>query len=469
MRQLPSDLSSKINQSLQTIGNNADPKMEITVVRAKNTVYDSTYWTVETIREIDGLGDVSVAPRRFNIYGRPNRIYEVHVRNGEVLTSVREYPDKLREGFKPQFSLGAGSSVGLAFNGEWKRYRKFYRLVTEDEPWVSWVDNAGVLWVQRWDDADSKFQLSSDVVKVKMIRAWKNLVIQHQDHGIVVAYIKTDGKVYYRNYCIQEDYSEAWEYEKELIGFEGSAANVNLFITNDYRMGFIIEDTLDQIHWLVTHRNWGGMASPAENLVTGLRDIKFEVTPIKYYETYNEDHITTSIDGLFFNVAEPIYPIPITAHNGDTEEEEKIWLRFSHPPVEQVGDSVIAFTLKDSIGTLFPILSIERDEEDPSVIIFNTGRFTSMNTNLTITYDRVKYALNAENQGSLFAIESFALTFIPDLTPPEGHLQENVTFDITPTFKVTQVYYRDGLLQENIQMAISDVNFIVTKVGDNPL
>lgn len=468
MRQLPSDLSSKINQSLQTIGNDANPKMEVLVSRAKNAVVDSTYWTVETIREISGLGDVSVAPRRLRRYGRPDRIYEIHVRDDNVYTSIREYPDRFKEGFKTQFALGPGTSVGVAFNGVWERHRKFYRLITEEKPWIFWVDNLGDLYTQHWDIA-SKRKLATNVVSCKAIRGWKNLVIQQQDQGIVVAYIKTDGKVYYRNYCIQEDYSEIWEYEKELTSFTGSAANVNLFITNDYRMGFIIEDTLGQIHWLVTHRNWGGMASPAENLVTGLRDIKFEVPPIKYYETYNDDHITTGIDGVFFNVAEPIYPVPLDTHNGDEEEEEKIWLRFSHPPVEQVGDSVIAFTLKDSIGTLFPILSIERDEEDPSVILFNTGRFTSMSTNLTITYDRAKYPLNAENQGSLFAIESFALTFIPDLTPPEGHLQENVTFDITPTFKVTQVYYRDGFLQENIQMGISNISLVVTKVGDNPL
>lgn len=469
MKNIPEDLSNKIKTSLQTPANNADPKMSITVVRAKDTIMDNTYWTTEVIRTKPGLGDLSVAPRRFNPYGSPNRIYEINIQNGIVATSIREYPDKFKEGWKEQFTLGPGKSVAVAFNGEWKYYKKRYRLVTDEKPWISWVDLDGNLFVQLWDEENTKIQLSSNVTKVKMIRAWKNTVVHYLDQGIVAAYIKTDGKVYYRNFCIQENYTEAWEYEKQLNDFTGDAVNVNLFITNDYRMGFIIEDTLGQIHWLVTHRNWGGMASPAENLVAGLKDIKFEITPIKYYETYNEDHITTSIDGIFFNVAEPIYPIPIAAHNGDTEEEEKIWLKFSHPPVEQVEDSVIAFTLKDSIGTLFPILSIERDEEDPSVILFNTGSFTSMNTNLTITYDRTQYPLNAENQGSLFAIESFTLTFIPALTPPEGYLQENVVFDIAPIFNVTQVYYCDGYTQENLQMGISNISLVVTKVGDNPL
>src|SRR5690606_252275 len=139
-------------------------------------------------------------------------------------------------------------------------------------------------------------QLSSGVTKVRMIRAWKSTTIHYLDQGIVVAYIKTDGKVYYRNYCIQEDHTEVWEYEKELTDFTGTAVDVNLFIANDYRMGFVIEDNLGQVHWLVTPRNWGGMASPAEYLAAGVSDVTFEVTPITYPDLYSDDeHIESSV------------------------------------------------------------------------------------------------------------------------------------------------------------------------------
>ena len=295
MRSLPESLQSKLSQQMQTVYNDADPRMEVIVARARAEVVDYTYWTVETIRETSGLGDVSVAPRRFGPYGSPNRIYEIHVHNGEVKTAIREYPDRLKDGWKDQFSLGTGSSVAIAFNGEWQRHRKLFRLVTEEKPYVSWVDGNGDLWVQKWDEHDTKFQLSSGVSKVRMIRAWKSTTIHHLDQGIVVAYIKTDGKVYYRNYCIQEDYTEIWEPERELTDFTGIAVNVNLFITNDYRMGFVIEDSMGQVHWFVTPRNWGGMASPAEHLATSITDITFEVTPITYHDTYGDEHIESSI------------------------------------------------------------------------------------------------------------------------------------------------------------------------------
>lgn len=469
MRQLPPDLSSKISQSLQTIGNNANPKMEVAVSRAKNTVADSTYWIVETIREIEGLGDVSLAPQRLKAYGSPNRIYEVHVRDGQVYTSIREYPDKLKEGFKTQFNLGPGSSVGLAFNGNWERYRKFYRLVTEVKPWVSWVDNTGVLWVQRWDEIDTKFQLSTNVQKVKMVRAWKNLVILHQDHGIVAGYIKTDGKVYYRNYCIQEDGSEAWEYERELTGFTGVAVNVNLFITNDYRMGFIIEDNTGKIHWLVTNRNWGGMASPAENIVTGIRDIKVEVVPIKYHETYSVECIATGINDIWINMAEPIYPVPIFAENPD-ESPEKILLRFSHQI--DIDPAIIksAFKIKDSNNKEYTILSTEFGV-DATEIIFNMTRFDSAKNDMTISYDRTKVELDCLNQGSRFAIESFNFIFTAILIPPTGYAVENLEVGITDiSLAVKQVHYNNFYNGgENINTGISDISIVVTKVGNNPL
>ena len=117
MKPVSPSLLQKMNESLQTIGNNADPQMQVVVSRAKNTIQDADYWTVETIRETSGLGDISVAPRRFKSNGSPNRLYGIHVHNGEVKTLIREYPDKLKRGWVEQFILRLGSSVAVAFNG----------------------------------------------------------------------------------------------------------------------------------------------------------------------------------------------------------------------------------------------------------------------------------------------------------------------------------------------------------------
>lgn len=291
MRNITSDLNKKLKNTQQTPINNADPKMSIQVSRARTTVMDSEYWTVETIREKSGLGEISVAPRRDTPYGSPNRIYEIHVDNGMVTTAIREYPDKLKDGWKNQFSLGPGISVAIAFDGYWSRYRNLWRLVTEEKPWIFWVDNDNVLWKQLWDDVATKKQLATEVVKVKAIRAWKNVNMPDQDQGIVVGYIKTDGTVWYRNYCQQKDYSYSWESQRQLTQFTENAVDLNMFITNDYRMGFTIEDTSHQVHWLITPRNWGGMAvEPYTVNVSANTSISF--IAVKHHQLEHQNKVT---------------------------------------------------------------------------------------------------------------------------------------------------------------------------------
>ena len=128
MRQIGPDLLLKLNSNEQTSANKSEPKMSVQVSRARTTVMDSTYWTVETIRTKSGLGDISLAPRRLKSYGRPDRIYEIHVDDGVVSTAIREYPDLLKDGWQHQCELGPGYAVAVAFDGDWELWRKKWRL-----------------------------------------------------------------------------------------------------------------------------------------------------------------------------------------------------------------------------------------------------------------------------------------------------------------------------------------------------
>lgn len=353
MRSLPASLQSKLSQQMQTVHNDADPRMEVVVARARTEVVDYTYWTVETIRETSGLGDVSVAPRRFRPYGSPNRIYEIHVHNGEVKTAIREYPDRLKDGWKDQFSLGAGSSVGIAFDGRWERYRKLWRLVTEEKPWLFWVDGNNVLWRQHWDDVATKTQLDTGVTRVRAIRAWKNVNLPDKDQGIVVGYIKTDGTVWYRNYCQQADYSYVWENAKQLTQFTATAVSLNMFITNDYRMGFIIEASNGQVHWLITPRNWSGMALERENIAVNAK-ATVDFIPVTYHHAMHDERLEVSatadvamLFGRTDNTVVELENLPMTRVNEFGEEYQdwgfKVRVRLNFESM-----NVPTFTLTDA-------------------------------------------------------------------------------------------------------------------------
>lgn len=297
MRNLTQYIKEKLNSHQQTPANNAEPKMSIKISRARTTVMDSDYWTVETIRQKPGLGDISVAPRRYKPYGPPNRIYEIHIDNGQVITAIREYPDKLEDGWKDQFSLGEGSSVAIAFDGDWYKYRRNWRLITDEKPWLLWVDGNGKLQAQLWDEVTTKQELSTGVKFCKAIRAWKNVNFADQNQGIVVAYIKIDGTVWYRNYCTQADDTTIWENERQLIAFTGMAVSLNLFITNDYRVGFIIEDHLGKVYWYITERNWAGMAIAPEYIKANISDSKIVCQEIDKIKAYEKEYIDANITG----------------------------------------------------------------------------------------------------------------------------------------------------------------------------
>jgi len=470
VRAIPQSILNKINKQNQTLYENANPKMEVTVARAKTTVMDSDYWTVETIREKAGLGDVSLAPRRFTVTGRPNRIYEIHVDAGVVRTAIREYPGRLKDGWQNQFELGTGSNVALAFNGHWERYRDLWRLVADVKPWIMWVDGDAKLQAQLWDDATSKLELSTGVSSVRALRGWKNATIEYLDQGIVAAYIKTDGTVWYRNYANQTNGTIVWEYEKQLTEFTGTAVSLNLFMTDDYRMGFIIEDNVGKIFWYITPRNWSGMASPLEFISTGITDLEFAVYDIEYKETYNNENIAISISDLWFNVATPIYPEVVSAEN-PSKSTIQLLLKFNHAIAEDIDLSAIksAFTITDSLSAEF-IINTTEVGEDRSEILFNMPSFEGASGNMFIDYDRTILELDCLNEGSRFIIESFNLEFTPDLSPPEYHSVDNITVGIADlVFDVKEVSYIGAFRTDNITVGIANIVFTVTKVNSNPL
>ncbi len=414
MRNITSYLNEKLKSSQQTPANKSDPKMSVQISRARTTVVDSNYWTVETIREKNGLGDVSIAPRRDRPYGPPNRIYEIHVDNGVVGTAIREYPDKLKDGWRNQFILGPGISVAIAFDGYWERHRKLWRLITEEKPWIFWVDDKNVLWRQHWDEEITKEQLSSDVVYVRAIRAWKNVNFADKDQGIVVGYIKTDGTVWYRNYCQQIDYSYMWENPRQITQSTGIAESLNLFITNDYRMGFVVSDNQNKTHWYITGRNWAGMAITPENIIISVNG-NIEMIEIEKIITYTTEYISASVGGdMLFLYAMADNSIShmenISTIMVDENEEEyenygfKILLRLEHDLTEL---DYRDFSLADKSNTLFTVTKVTRAGRKE--YLFETADFNNAVGDLTLTFAGSGTTKGEAEQ----SVDSFSGAFTP--------------------------------------------------------
>lgn len=408
MRQISPDLLAKLNSNMQTPANNAQPRMSVQVSRARSAVVDSTYWTVETIRSKAGLGDISLAPRRLKPYGRPDRIYEVHVDNGIVKTTIREYPDLLSGGWVHQFDLGAGSAVALAFDGEWSLWRKKWRLKTYEKPWIMWVDASNVLWAQHWDDVSTLVQLATGVLKVKAMRGWKNKYYPERDQGIVVGYIKSDGFLYYRSYCQDISGVQAWEMERAVSQINFQITNLNLFLLNDYRMGFVVQSTTNQIHWLITERNWAGMAIGVETLVAAPFGASVEYDFIEYPEAYHTESIFTVISSV---EARLLWAVPYNAILSAENEPDgldnwgyAITVEFEHGLTTP---SPTDFSLTDENSALFQVLGITHVSDN--IYTLETSDFNNAYGNLSINFTGGGIT-KGENEQDMI---SFSLSFLP--------------------------------------------------------
>ena len=412
MRSIPPELLAKIKEQNQTIYNNAQPKMSIQVSRAKDTVMDSTYWTTEIIREKEGIGDLSVAARRQKPYGRPNRLYNIYVDNGTVKTSIREYPDYQKLKWQYQFDVGTGTACAIAFDGYWDLYRNKWQMVTSENPWLFWVDGAGKLWTQFWNEIDTKTELATGVSKVKSIRGWRNINMPLVDQGVVAGYIKTDGKVYYRNYAYQLTEEYAWENERQIVEFTETAVNLNLFITNDYRMGFVIEDSTGKIHLYVTERAWAGMAIAPERIYANPYEIKLDLIELDYVNGYED-----------INLKANPYDIKLDLLFGSTENS--ILSVENKPNIDDDWGRIIEFEVQNPIVGLLLENIIVTDTSNSSVIPMTNVQSLGDNKYRLIASDVVESGFN--NVLGDIKID------ITNVINEAGYTYENMSYTFTPT------------------------------------
>ena len=295
MRKISPSLYRKLKNKEQTHFNNSEPKMDVAIARARSSIMDSSYFTIETIRTKDKLGDVSIGLQRLKPYGAPSRIYEIHIDEGIAKTAIREYPDRLKEGWKNQFDIGPAISVAIAFDGRWIRNSKSrWQIATDEKPYIFYVKPNGQLFTRLWDN-EEELLLAENVKKVKAIRSWKSQVIGTDDHGVIAAYIKNNGKVYYRNLCEQEDGKIVWEPEREITEATGISVNLNLFITNDYRTGIIVENSQGKVKWFITSRNWAGMAIASDKILSR-NNVKVKFIETTKYKVFEDEKITAGIN-----------------------------------------------------------------------------------------------------------------------------------------------------------------------------
>ena len=155
--------------------------------------------------------------QRGGINNKPPDYYNIWLDNGLVRTGHREYPDKLKAGWQNDFDIENGKAVSIVFDGIWELNKyKTWGKRTSELPWLFWVDNSNNLKARIWNTGTT-YELATGVLKIDSLRGWVPAQAGHlDDQGVIVAYTKSDGKVYYRNYCLstKDDFTKFGKVER---------------------------------------------------------------------------------------------------------------------------------------------------------------------------------------------------------------------------------------------------------------
>lgn len=463
MRSIDPVLLSKIKEQNQTIWNDANPKMSISVARAKSSIRDSTYFTIEKIREKEGITDVAVSARRMKPIGPPDRIYSIHIDSGVAKTSLREYPDKFKEHWKPQFDVGPATTVSICFDGRWHmNYKKTWGLQTDEEPWLFWVDLTGKLYARIWETGTA-YELATDVVRLDSMRGWIPAQVGHtDDQGLIVAYIKSDGKVYYRNYCLQSDgVNVIWETEKEVILFGSSCLGIRLFRSNDFRVGFIAEKAAGNV-MAVTKRNYAGMSIAPEKLHARV-SAEVDFIEVEKINTFNGEYLSADVglDELELCGIDVAEPAVVSAKRSGSS---KVIIEFNQDIINYES-SAYGFAL--STGAITYTIN--------SLGIGNTSKKIEITINETVDTTLSIGITYISSVGELRTyVDNYCKRLVGDFTataigaPQDGYLIEYLTASVSTTITYSEVFKSSGWMKDYLTASVS-VTVQLWLVDDAPV
>lgn len=248
-------------------------------VRSLMYTIDGGYLAERVLDVPSNVRDISL--KQLNAV-EPSEIWIVGIDAGEVLVKSREYrPEKLKTTFTSQYSLGKGLQAAIEFNGYWMLPESAdnYTIITEEEPYVFWVDENSVLWAQRGLDTTTLIQIDTDVSEVHACRGYKSERYLDKDQGLVCVYLKY-GKVYYTQYLWDNSLQvNRWSNTTELDSTLPKVLSVSVGRLNDYRIQItVITETY--VRCYITHRTYVNQAAnPERAYIPGMSN---QTTPMAY-------------------------------------------------------------------------------------------------------------------------------------------------------------------------------------------
>lgn len=437
MREVNDKLAERLETSLQTKANNANPQTSLRISRPEVPFKDKDF--LERTRIAKGtITDSGVAVCHPKFLKPDDEIWVAYVQGGKLKIKHTPNREVLSDGDWITYNWTDDAvACAICFDGKPKRnVQGIWEYLTDREPWAFWVTPEGKLKAKKCTPLGAMVHTlaEANVTDVSVVRGpagerglW--------DFGLTVFFLM-GGNLFYRQYI-----DDVW-YDAELVqaGPSVTYSKISAFATWDYRVGVQILDTNGDLYELYTFTEGIGVRN-VEHI-----DVSIKATAknslIEYTDSQTLEHLDVSATAS----GELIYGLssfPLEVHNVEDEDEDwgrAILIEMYCPCT---GGSPGEFVLRDSNNVRFNCESVECEGNYIKLVFTN---FNLAGTNqMTVTYTKGTLLSPATET------DSFSISFIPEnLVPPQDPVPAYDSAEVDTDGEVITVTLTEDLITDDI-------------------
>ena len=419
MRPVSETLAERLNDTQQTIENNANPATHLRITRNDVPLHEKDFIErVRIVRTSSELTDSSIAVKHPKFLGDDEDIWVAYCQNDTLHIKHAKNTEVIQPNDWQSYSFTDDAvACAICFDSVAKKNTSgIWEFVTEQWPWVFWVTPSGVLYAKMCTPV-GVMAIELAVANVTDVSAVRGPASDtgNWDLGMTVFFVM-NGDLYYRQYIDGE-----W-YDAELVN--NSVVNdltiqkIQAFNTWDYRVGVQILTSNNDLYELYSFCEGIG-ARGTEHLEMGVSGVG-QLFRVQYSDGYvNPEHISMSLSasgGMTYGLS----TVPVSAENipvsGDYGHKVKVTMDYPN-----TGGSAGEFILRDSNGIIYSCESVSVNDTEITLT------FVNFNLAYSASYCEVVYT-----QGTLMspvvATDSFTIQFVPTglvnpSTPPPSVVQ----------------------------------------------
>lgn len=431
MRAIPESLKVKMRLLAQTKANNADPRVESIISRHVIPIQDYAMW--KTFKVANFSGRVAIAVPRPDYRRMPKEIFVAGIEGGAAKVYSALFDGiNAPEIWQQVLEISGAVEISMAYEGRFRPLKKRTELYTLDpHPWIFWIDAAGDLHAQHWDDATTTVTIGASTTSCTSTMGI-NSVQNDWGYGLIVAWTTTAGSVFYAQLI-----DGIWSDGIAVPQAPANATEIVVSRVEDARMVFSVKDSTGDLTTMF-FRSIATSMSNFEKMEVKAAKTDADLIGVAYQFPSSDDERMELTDlsaaAMDYSILPPQMKEASNIDDGAGNFGRFVLIKFKEAIWDFAGQAG-SFALEGESGPRSSGLTISRpDGHDRRMLLLEFQDFNNAPGVCTITY--TPGGLSSGVTQALLQIQTFTptgliRTFIPTPVPIAIHSLSNYKINIT--------------------------------------